>query len=68
MAQATVQPKNISRIIRKEVINVMREVLSDPDAGLELNSHFIKRLKKSVKERKAAKTIALSRLFGQYNI
>lgn len=68
MATVATQPKNITNIVRKEVIDVMREVLSDPDAGLELTRDFTRRLKKSVKEKKAGKTTPLSEVFRQYGI
>ncbi|PJA84807.1 MAG: hypothetical protein CO145_00545 [Candidatus Nealsonbacteria bacterium CG_4_9_14_3_um_filter_37_13] len=68
MVKLVTQPKNITTIVRKEVIDVIREVLSDPDIGLELTQGFIKRLKKSVKEKEVGKTTPLSEVFKRYGI
>lgn len=64
----TTSSKNIHTIVREEVVGVMREVLSDPDAGLELTSNFILRLKKSLRDKKARKTTALSKVLKQYGV
>jgi len=68
MVKLVTQPKNITTIVRKEVIDVIREVLSDPDIGLELTQGFIRRLKKSVKEKEVGKTSPLSEVFKRYGI
>ncbi|PIR71795.1 MAG: hypothetical protein COX89_01150 [Candidatus Nealsonbacteria bacterium CG_4_10_14_0_2_um_filter_37_10] len=68
MVKLVTQPKNITTIVRKEVIDVIREVLSDPDIGLELTQGFIRRLKKSVKEKEVGKTTPLSEVFKRYGI
>ena len=60
--------KNIHTLVRKEVINVVREVLSDPDAGLELTSDFVRRLQKSVRDKDKGRTTSLSEIFKQYGI
>lgn len=64
----TISPKNIQAIVREEVVGVMREVLSDPDAGLEITPSFSRRLKKSLKDEKAGRVIPLSKIFKQYGI
>ena len=37
-------------LVRETVIQTLLEVLSDPDAGLELRDDFAKELKRSLKE------------------
>ena len=61
-------PKETHNIVRREVIDVVREVLSDPDLGLELTPAFSRRLKKSLKEKKAGKVTFLTKVFAQYGI
>ena len=61
-------PKRMHNVVRREVIDVVREVLSDPDLGLELSPKFSRRLKKSIKEKKAGKVSLLSKIFAQYGI
>ena len=59
---------NIPTIIREEVREVMREILSDSDAGLELTADFNRRLKKSVRQKKEGRVAPLSDIFGQYGV
>ena len=69
MAKAFVSPsKNINAVIRKEVVSVVREVLSDPDAGFELKPNFIRRLKKSLKDQKTKRVTPLLGVLKQYDI
>lgn len=60
--------KNIHTIVRKEVVEVVREVLSDPDAGLELTSGFVRRLQRSVRDKKAGRLTNLNKIFEQYGV
>ena len=59
---------DLHTIIRREVVNVFTELLSDPDAGLELNSFFEKRLKKSIKEREKGRVKPLAEVFSQFSV
>ncbi|MEK7201379.1 MAG: hypothetical protein AAB737_01965 [Patescibacteria group bacterium] len=61
-------PKSVHTLVRKEVVDVMREVLSDPDAGAELAPSFIVRVKKSLQDKKAGRVTPLSKVFKQYGI
>lgn len=63
----TLSPQNLHTLVRKEVVGVMREVLSDPDTGLELTRNFIRRLKKSGKDKKAGKVTPLSQVLKQHS-
>jgi hypothetical protein len=42
--------KQLNRLIRKNVIEVIREILNDPDFGLELRDWVKKRLRKKPKK------------------
>jgi hypothetical protein len=64
----TIPSQNIHTIVRKEVIDVMREVLSDPDAGLNLTSNFTRRLKKSLKDKERGRITPLAKIFEQYGV
>ena len=69
MLKANIIPKaDLHTIIRKEVVDVMTELLSDPDSGLELNTAFERKLKKSVAERAKGKVTPLSKVFAQLSV
>lgn len=61
-------PEKTHRIIRGEVIDVIREVLSDPDRELDLTPAFGRHLTKSLKEKRAGKVTPLSDMFVEYGI
>jgi len=67
MAKILLQNKKINGIVRRQVIEVIREMLSDPDFGLELKPEFIKRLKKSIKSKKAGKYTSLDKILKKYH-
>lgn len=50
MVKPIIQNKKINDLIRKTVLEVLQEVLSDPDFGLELNEWVKKRLRKKPKK------------------
>lgn len=64
----TIPRATLHTIIRKEVVDVMTELLSDPDAGLKLYSSFERRLKKSAAEKAKGKVTPLSEVFTQFAI
>lgn len=64
----TASGRNIPVIIREKVVEVMREILSDPDAGLELTAPFIRRLKRSLKNKKEGKVEPLAKVLKQYGM
>lgn len=68
MAKALVKNKKFNELVRRQVIEVMREILSDPDFGLELRPEFIKRLKKSIKSKEAGKYTSLDKIFKKYRL
>ena len=61
-----IKNKEIGDFIREKVIEVMREIVSDSDYGLELNPKFEKRLKKSIRSQKAGKVLSLGRVLKKY--
>ena len=58
--------KEVGDFIRKKVIEVIREIVSDPDYGLELNPEFEKGVKKSVRSQKAGKVLNLDKVLKKY--
>jgi len=60
--------KRIDTLVHKRVIEVMREILSDPDYGLELNSDFVARLKKSIDSKSANQVVSLDSILKRYKI
>ena len=68
MAETVTNEEKITNLVRKEVMDIMREVLSDPDAGLVLSQSAVTRLKRSQKAKKAGKMESLSHIFRQYSI
>jgi signal recognition particle GTPase len=52
MAKTEINTKELERFIRKSVFEIMGEFLSDRDFGLELKKSFIKKLKKSISQKK----------------
>jgi len=68
MAKTVTENKKLDARIRTQVIGVMREVLSDPDAGLEVTPEFSRKLKESMKAEEAGKTTPLEKIFKEYGV
>ena len=51
MEKAVFQNKEISALVRKEVAKALREILDDPDFGLELTEYAKKRLHRALKSK-----------------
>ena len=68
MTKTVTENKNLDDRIRSQVIDVMREVLSDPDAGLEVTPEFSGKLKESMKAEEAGKTTPLEKIFEKYGV
>jgi len=68
MAKTTTIEKKIDERIRRQVIDVMREVLSDPDAGLEITPEFNRKLNQSAKAEAQGKTTPLEKIFKEYGV
>jgi RNase P/RNase MRP subunit POP5 len=52
MSKTEINTKELERFIRKSVFEIFGELLSDPDFGLELKKSFIKKLKRSISQKK----------------
>ena len=58
----------INTIIRRQIAEAMRELLSDPDAGLVLGKDAVKRIKKSVNSKKIGRYRNLEKIFAKYRL
>jgi vacuolar-type H+-ATPase subunit E/Vma4 len=58
--------KKIDFLVQKRVNEVIREILSDPDYGLEFTPEFIKRLKKSIASKKTGRVVSLEKILKKY--
>lgn len=65
---ASLDNKYLKILVKKSVISVFREILSDPDYGLELRLDFVKRLKKSVLSEKREEVVSLDKILKKYNL
>ncbi|MAG12568.1 hypothetical protein CL630_02020 [bacterium] len=59
MAKLTLENKKMSKLAHRSVVAALREILSDPDAGLVLRTNMFSRIKKSVKSKKSGNTTDL---------
>jgi hypothetical protein len=57
--------KKIDLLAQKRVNEVIREILSDLDYGLEFTPEFIKRLKKSITSKKAGRVVSLEKILSK---
>ena len=60
------EKEKISDIAQRHVVSALREILSDPDAGLDLNARFVSKIKKSSKSKIAGKTKNLLEVLAKY--
>lgn len=58
--------KGISDLIRHQVIDVFREILSDQDRGLTLQESFVRKMKKSIRSKKSGRVKNLLDVLTQY--
>ena len=68
MANVTTENKKLDERIRTQVIDVMREVLSDPDTGLDITPEFSRKLKQSVKAEAEGKLCGYDPATGEASI
>lgn len=52
--------------IRKQVISVLREIMSDPDQGLELTAYAKRRLAAAERSRRGGKHTPLAQVMAKY--
>ena len=66
MPKTLIAPRGINQIVRRQVINVLREMFTHEDSGLELTEETIRRLKKSVRSREAGRVKPLEQVLAKY--
>ena len=67
MANTLVKSNNVSKVkMRHLVAEVVQEVLTDPDFGMELTDETIKDLKESIKQKKEGKSIVLEEVLKKH--
>lgn len=66
MTQALIQERKIKTLVEQSVSRIMRQILIDPDYGSELTAYAKRRLNKSLKFKKAGKTISLDEILSKY--
>lgn len=62
-----IKEKNLDALVRRQVIGVFREFLSDPDRGLVLRKEANRRLQKSIRSKNAGKYKSLEEIFKKYS-
>ena len=58
----------IRKEIRKEITRMIREIIADPDAGLELTPYAVRRLEKTLEEKRQGKTRSLYAVLKKYGM
>lgn len=66
MTEVFLENKKITEIIRRQVLEVFREILSDPDFNLELRPEAIQRLKESIRSRESGKYTSLDKILEKH--
>lgn len=66
MLKTLSKSKKIDNLVRRNVISVLREVLVDSEAGLELTTGAAARLKKSIRSREAGRVKTLDQILAKY--
>lgn len=61
------QNKNLTNLIRQTVLEIIQEILADPDYGLALNGNFEKRLKKSIQSQKDGSVVSFDKILKKYS-
>lgn len=60
------EKEKIIDIAQRQVISALREILSDPDTGLNLTTRFIRKINKSSKSKITGKTKNLQNVLAKY--
>lgn len=66
MTDIIVGDKKLDSLIRWRVIDVIQEILADPDYGLTLRLEAVKQLKKSVRSREVGRVISLEEILKKH--
>lgn len=67
MVKTTAQYRQMNKIVRQTVLEVIREIFNDPDYGLPLAPKTIQRLKRSAGFQKAGRVIQLEEILKKYS-
>lgn len=67
MANVILRNRKLNNLIRQTVIETIREIFNDPDYGLPLTIETVRRLKKSIKSKKAGRLISLEEILKKYS-
>ncbi len=67
MEKTLTRDRKLNNLIRRTVIETVRDIFNDPDYGLPLNPETIRRLKKSVKSKKAGRVISFEDILKKYS-
>ena len=65
--KTTIQNKNLTNLIRQTVLEILQEILADPDYGLALNGSFEKRLNKSIQSKQAGKVVSFEKILRKHS-
>lgn len=60
------EKEKINDIAQRQVVSALREILSDPDTGLNLTTRFVRKIKKSSKSKEFGKTNNLLDVLAKY--
>ncbi len=60
--------QEVENLVKKKVNEVMRNILSDPERDAKLSSDFVKKMKKSIKQKEEGKTKPLGEVLKERNI
>lgn len=63
---AIIENRQLRSLIRRTVMDVVQEVLADPDYGLALKPSFIKRLQESANQKKAGRVVSFDKILRKY--
>lgn len=67
MAKVILKNQKLNNLIRQTVIETIREVFNDPDYGLPLTPQTIRRLKKSMRSKKAGQLVDIEKILRKYS-
>lgn len=65
--ETLIQNKNLTSLIRQTVLEIIQEILADPDYGLALNGNFEKRLKNSIESQRAGRVVSFDKILKIYS-
>lgn len=67
MAKAGIYQKNLEDMARRNVVGILREILSDPDSELSLRENIARRLRKSIQSKKTGRVKSLDAVLRKYS-